>query len=189
MQWELFRWIYTLHRHDWRNDKPERPAQAAIIVKVSLSKRNSALPKMMNAYGRDPCADVWTKIVWQFCQMEFSTTLHCWLICKYCLLLCISIGKSCTKPYHSKVWRSLSSLSFADMTIFFLDHTLQYHGHVLWWHVPFHTSCVCCRPAFRIILPSIKTTVHKARKNYNTAAKARTKISITYSHTPITKAK
>ena len=33
-------------------------------------------------------------------------------------------------------------------------------------------------------MPSIKTTVHKARKNYNTAAKARTKISITYSHTP-----
>ena len=62
-QWKLFRWIYTLHRHGWRNDKPECPAQAAIIVKVSLSKRNSALPKMMNAYGRDPCADIFTEIV------------------------------------------------------------------------------------------------------------------------------
>ena len=63
MQSELFRWIYTLHRHDWRNDKPEYPAQAAIIVKDSLSKRNSALPKMMNVYGRDPCADIFTEIV------------------------------------------------------------------------------------------------------------------------------
>ena len=63
MQLELFRWIYTLHRHDWRNDKPECPAQADIIVKVSLSKRNSALPKIMNAYGRDPCAGFWNIIV------------------------------------------------------------------------------------------------------------------------------
>ena len=62
-QWELFCWIYTLHRHDWRNNKPECLAQAAIIVKVSLSKRNSALPKMMNAYGRDPCAEIFTEIV------------------------------------------------------------------------------------------------------------------------------
>ena len=62
-QWELFRWINTLHRHDWRNDKPECPAQAEIIVKVGLSKRNSALPKMMSAYGRDPCADLWVLIV------------------------------------------------------------------------------------------------------------------------------
>ena len=58
----MFRWIYTLHRHDWSNDKPECPAQAAMIVKVSLSKRNSALPKMMNADGRDPCTDFFTEI-------------------------------------------------------------------------------------------------------------------------------
>ena len=62
-QWELLRWIYALHRDDWRNDKPECPTQVAIIVKVCISKRNSALPKMMNAFGRDPCADNFTEII------------------------------------------------------------------------------------------------------------------------------
>ena len=54
--------MYTLHRQDWRNDKPDCPEEAEIVVKVSLSKRKSALPNIMNDYVRDPCADILAEI-------------------------------------------------------------------------------------------------------------------------------
>ena len=58
----------------------------------------------------------------------------------------ITTGQSCTKPHHYEFYRSHFFYNFADMTRLFLDHTLQYHGHVLWSQWLIHNGCICCRP-------------------------------------------